>query len=108
GPVVADVPPVSGTRPFGRILWIFALSCAVVAGSFLALNIGGIRERLKPSGQAHQPPSNQPVKMRRSVAVLGFKNLSQRQDAAWLSTSLAEMLTTELGAGEKLRTISGE
>jgi tetratricopeptide (TPR) repeat protein/TolB-like protein len=46
--------------------------------------------------------------MRRSVAVLGFKNLSQRQDSAWLSTALAEMLTTELGAGEKLRTISGE
>ena len=107
-PVVADAPPVSGTRPYGRILWISALSSAVVVGSLFALNIGGLRERLKPGGQAQMPPSNQPVKMRRSVAVLGFKNLSQRQDAAWLSTALAEMLTTELGAGEKLRTIPGE
>jgi len=46
--------------------------------------------------------------LRRSVAVLGFKNLSGRADAAWLSTALSEMLTTELAAGEKLRTIPGE
>jgi serine/threonine protein kinase/tetratricopeptide (TPR) repeat protein len=45
---------------------------------------------------------------RRSVAVLGFKNLSGRPDVAWLSTALSQMLTTELGAGEKLRTIPGE
>jgi len=48
------------------------------------------------------------VKVRRSVAVLGFKNLSQRADVAWLSTALSEMLTTELAAGEKLRLIPGE
>ena len=49
-----------------------------------------------------------PVKGRRSIAVLGFKNLSGRPDAAWLSTALSEMLITELAAGEKLRTIPGE
>ena len=47
------------------------------------------------------------VKARRSVAVLGFKNLG-RPEAAWLSTALAEELTTELAAGEQLRTIPGE
>jgi tetratricopeptide (TPR) repeat protein len=47
------------------------------------------------------------VKGRRSVAVLGFKNLG-RAEAAWLSTALAEELTTELAAGEQLRTIPGE
>jgi serine/threonine-protein kinase len=46
--------------------------------------------------------------LRRSVAVLGFKNLSGRPDAAWLSTALSEMLTTELAAGERLRTVPGE
>src|SRR5204863_6652611 len=45
---------------------------------------------------------------RPSVAVLGFKNLSGRSETAWLSTALSEMLTTELAAGEKLLTISGE
>jgi len=49
-----------------------------------------------------------PFKARRSVAVLGFKNLSGRAEASWLSTALSEMLTTELAAGEKLRTIPGE
>jgi serine/threonine protein kinase/tetratricopeptide (TPR) repeat protein len=45
---------------------------------------------------------------RRSVAVLGFKNLSGQRDTAWVSTALAEMLTTELAAGGRLRTIPGE
>jgi serine/threonine protein kinase/tetratricopeptide (TPR) repeat protein len=45
---------------------------------------------------------------RRSVAILGLKNLSGRPDTAWLSTALSEMLTAELAAGEKLLTISGE
>jgi eukaryotic-like serine/threonine-protein kinase len=47
-------------------------------------------------------------KARRSVAVLGFKNLTGQADSAWLSTALADMLTTEIGAGEKLRAIPGE
>ncbi len=46
--------------------------------------------------------------MRRSVAVLGFKNLSGRPESAWISTTLSEELTTELAAGEKLRTVPGE
>jgi DNA-binding winged helix-turn-helix (wHTH) protein/tetratricopeptide (TPR) repeat protein/TolB-like protein len=104
-PVVADLPPVSGIRPYRTILWISLLSCAVVVS--LLLNVGAIRDRLKTSGHG-RPLSNPPVKIRRSVAVLGFKNLSQSQHAAWLSTALSEMLTTELSAGEKLRTISGE
>jgi tetratricopeptide (TPR) repeat protein len=49
-----------------------------------------------------------PVKGRRSIAVLGFKNLSGKPDVGWLATTLSEMLTTELAAGENLRTIPGE
>lgn len=45
---------------------------------------------------------------RRSVAVLGFVNLSGRSDEAWLSTALSDWLTTELAAGEELRTIPEE
>src|SRR5947199_5233614 len=52
--------------------------------------------------------ANQRSRGRRSVAVLGFKNLSARTETAWLSTALSEMLTTELSAGGKLRTIPGE
>jgi DNA-binding winged helix-turn-helix (wHTH) protein/tetratricopeptide (TPR) repeat protein len=45
---------------------------------------------------------------KRSIAVLGFKNLSRDPDQAWLSTALSEWLTTELAAGEQLRTIPAE
>ena len=45
---------------------------------------------------------------RRSVAVLGFANLSQQSDAAWLSPALSEMLSSEFGAGGKLLTIPDE
>src|SRR5262245_25941963 len=49
-----------------------------------------------------------PERARRSVAVLGFKNLNGDADVNWLSTAFAEMLTTELATGEQLRTIPGE
>ena len=47
-------------------------------------------------------------KARRSVAVLGFKNLRGVVSQDWISTTLSEMFTTELAAGEELRVVSGE
>lgn len=49
-----------------------------------------------------------PVVARRSVAVLGFKNLTGDSQHAWLSTALSDWLSAELGAGEQLRTIPEE
>ena len=48
------------------------------------------------------------VSPRRSVAVLGFKNLSGDTQEAWLSTALSDWLMTELTAGEQLRAIPAE
>jgi tetratricopeptide (TPR) repeat protein/TolB-like protein len=48
------------------------------------------------------------ARYRPSIAVLGFRDLSAERDDSWLSTALAEWLTTELGTGEKLRVIAGE
>jgi eukaryotic-like serine/threonine-protein kinase len=48
------------------------------------------------------------VPARPVVAVLGFKNLSRTGDGQWLAPALAEMLTTELGAGANVRMVSGE
>jgi tetratricopeptide (TPR) repeat protein len=48
------------------------------------------------------------IRHRRSVAVLGFKNLAGKPDEAWLSTAISEMLTTNLAAGEELRLVPGE
>src|SRR5580700_5130945 len=53
-------------------------------------------------------PAAIPLSRRRTVAVLNLKNSTSRPEAAWLSTALPDMLTTELGAGEKLRTIPGD
>ncbi|MGB8785008.1 MAG: tetratricopeptide repeat protein [Terriglobales bacterium] len=85
---------------------------AVLASLGIGLNISGLRSRLfghKKSttiGVSGSPGTV--VHGRRSVAVLGLKNVSGQADKAWLSTALAEMLTTELGAGEQLRTVAGE
>ncbi len=51
-----------------------------------------------PAGTAARP----------AVAVLGFRNVSGADGAAWMSTALAETLTTELAAGGQLRTVPGE
>ena len=48
------------------------------------------------------------IRARRSVAVLGFRNLPGRTQDDWLSPAFAEMLNTELAAGGGLRMISGE
>src|SRR5437588_8998033 len=48
------------------------------------------------------------VNPRRSVAVLGFTNLSGQPHEAWLSTAFSDWLTTELSAGGQLRTVPAE
>jgi DNA-binding winged helix-turn-helix (wHTH) protein/tetratricopeptide (TPR) repeat protein len=48
------------------------------------------------------------IHVRRSVAVLGFRNLPGRPEDNWLSSAFCEMLNTELAAGGQLRMISGE
>ena len=49
-----------------------------------------------------------PIRVRRSVAVFGFRNLPGRTEDNWLSSALCEMLNTELGAGGELRMVPGE
>jgi serine/threonine protein kinase/tetratricopeptide (TPR) repeat protein/TolB-like protein len=48
------------------------------------------------------------VHVRPALAILGFNNLSNRPETAWVSTALSEVLETQLAAGEELRTIPGE
>ncbi len=59
-------------------------------------------------GRKPQEAVSSQVNRRRTIAVLGFQNLSGKPDQSWLSTALSEMLTTELGQGDQLRTIPGE
>jgi serine/threonine protein kinase/tetratricopeptide (TPR) repeat protein len=81
---------------------------AVVVLVLLAAVIFSVLGERQATERARAELASRRSRGRRSVAVLGFKNLSARADTAWLSTALSEMLTTELSAGGKLRTIPGE
>jgi|HubBroStandDraft_6_1064221.scaffolds.fasta_scaffold00432_4 tetratricopeptide (TPR) repeat protein/TolB-like protein len=81
--------------------WTLAGACGVL----LAATVTGVvlvRRAKRPETVITAAPH------RRTVAVLGFKNVSNDSQKAWLSTALSEMLTTELSEGDQLRTIPGE
>jgi eukaryotic-like serine/threonine-protein kinase len=72
---------------------------AVVAAVLVAIRV------LQPATSSGSPGAISP---RRSVAVLGFTNLSGDQHEDWLSTAFSDWLTTELSAGGQLRTLPAE
>jgi serine/threonine protein kinase/tetratricopeptide (TPR) repeat protein len=90
---------VSG-RPKRQFTWP-ALAAAVLAVLVVGLVVGYFFYQQKIAAGKRS-------RSRRSVAVLGFKNLGSDKNQAWLSTVLSEMLTTELAAGDRLRTVPGE
>ena len=89
-------------------IWVGTI-IVLLLSVLLATNINFVRNRIFHRGGSQVPnASGVKVTPRRSVAVLGISNISGRQDDNWLSTAYASALTTEMGAGEQLRTISGE
>jgi len=114
-PVSAPVSQPSPTRA-ATAGWLILFSRAglallVIFAVVLGFNIGRLRDRLFHSARPAEKPWDRVVastKPRASIAVLGFNNLTRRPEQEWLSTAFSEMLTTELGAGDKLRVISGE
>lgn len=93
--------PALRSRPLAVWIATFALAAAAVAGIYAWRAARRVSSRPPHLAAAAKEP-------RRSIAVLGFRNLSGRPEEAWLSTALSEMLSTELVAGEKLRLVSGE
>jgi eukaryotic-like serine/threonine-protein kinase len=97
----------------GKRKWSIFLSAAAVLSAVVIAGVSFLRwQSEQPLHQSDRGLSGSSatvtMKPRRSVAVLGFKNLSGRPDEAWLSTALSEMLSTELAVGEKIHTIPGE
>ena len=79
-----------------------AAVAAIVATGWIAL------VRRPRSNEATRGARAGPVQVRRSAAVVGFHDLSPREDSAWLSTALGEMIASELAAGERLRIVAAE
>ncbi len=112
-PAAQGPPPrVKGRRRF--------LVAGLVLGFLLAVGLAWIYNRQRPAGEAPAPSpagpgpkagdsvSVRPSGFRPTVAVLKFRNLAGNRQQDWLAAALAEMLTTELSAGSKVRMISGE
>jgi len=95
-PAPAFPAPPKRAKPYLASALIVALLAAASA-AYLFMH------RKKDAGST--PPT---AIRRRSIAVLGFKNLSGNPEKSWLSTALSELMTTELSQGDELRTIPGE
>ena len=82
----------------------------VIAGALLLLIAAGLGILLarRPRRAVVPPAEKAMVEGRRSVAVLGFRNLSGNPEQEWVSTAVSEILSTELASGDKLRVIAGE
>jgi DNA-binding winged helix-turn-helix (wHTH) protein/tetratricopeptide (TPR) repeat protein len=106
-----DTQPVSKNRkPVSPGLWsrrrLALIGACLVVVAIAALFV--IRKRMAAPPLPAVRVSVPAPPLHRSIAVLGFQNASGRGSDAWLSTALAEMLRTELGAGGKLRVVPGE
>ena len=92
---------------------LYATSGVIVAALIVLVLVGIVLYVLRPRNAstlstAQAGNSTPHVHVRRSVAVLGFRNLPGRTEDDWLSAAFCEMLNTELAAGGELRMVPGE
>jgi DNA-binding winged helix-turn-helix (wHTH) protein/tetratricopeptide (TPR) repeat protein len=99
GAMVAEVeprPPAAPRRTRARRVRLFTTAAmVVVAGA-----VGWFMMR--------HPTLDAPVPGDRSVALIGFNNLSQNDKDGWLAPALIEMLGSELGAADHIRVLPYE
>lgn len=94
--LIVDLHTLSGKRRFVALVTV------------VAIVILGVGMYLRVSHPIVLSGSSSAISPRRSVAVLGFTNLSGDPKEAWLSTAFSDWLTTELSAGGQLRTLPAE
>jgi serine/threonine protein kinase/Tfp pilus assembly protein PilF len=94
----------SRKETIARVSWRTRIAAALIL-AVLAIGATVLVERSRHLARIESVSQS---KAHRSLAVLGFRNLSNKSDEDWISTALAEMVSTELGAGQQLRIIPGE
>ena len=90
------------TQPWGQTIpwqWVGAVAAVLVLASVGFL----LRDKLFPRTASQQQAE---VKPDVSLAILPFRNASGDTSLDWLGSSLAEMLTTDVGQSAHLRTVS--
>jgi DNA-binding winged helix-turn-helix (wHTH) protein/tetratricopeptide (TPR) repeat protein/TolB-like protein len=106
------IPPAIQSRDLpGKPRWGYLSAVAPAVAVLVVIAIGWVvwhRKQFVIDADTQDFPKSAPVRMRKSVAVLGFHNVSGKATDAWLSTAFSEMLSTELAAGQRLRLVSGE
>jgi DNA-binding winged helix-turn-helix (wHTH) protein/tetratricopeptide (TPR) repeat protein len=109
-PVAAEHTP-SAEGPAPALPW--RSKNALFAGGALSLTLVVVIAALlhfksKPGFQTSSVPhSVLTSSIPRRIAVVGFRNLSDREESDWLSTAFSEMLATELGTGADLQPVPG-
>jgi DNA-binding winged helix-turn-helix (wHTH) protein len=100
-PVVLLPPPrdeVATPRASQRTVWLlFGITALTLALAGLWL--------LRPPHRISVRPADAES---RTIAIMGFGNLSQNPKDAWLGPALTAMVTTELGVSERMRMIPQE
>ena len=105
---IPAAPTASASKPN-----LYAAKHWLIIGTLVLLLVGTVVYVVRPRHGSPLPTAQAgisipPVHVRRSVAVLGFRNLPGRQEDDWLSSAFSEMLNTELAAGGELRMVPGE
>lgn len=86
----------------------YAAAILVVVALIAAAEVSWYRRPSNASRLTLSAHASPPVSLRKSVAVLGFQNVTGKAQDAWLATAFSEMLSTELAGGGTLRLVSGQ
>jgi DNA-binding winged helix-turn-helix (wHTH) protein/tetratricopeptide (TPR) repeat protein len=106
-PRVSDVAVVEPANPGRRSrYWAAIVSVILIMVGAAVYSLRSLPKRVSTVASPVGPA--QSVRTRRSVAVLGFRNLPGHAEDNWLSPAFSEMLNTELASDGALRMVPGE
>jgi DNA-binding winged helix-turn-helix (wHTH) protein/tetratricopeptide (TPR) repeat protein/TolB-like protein len=88
------------------MLVAYAATLLVIVALLVTYQISWYRKAAERN--ALSLPAQASVPLRKSVAVLGFQNVTGKPEDAWMGTAFSEMLSTELAGGGTLRLVAGE